>query len=692
VPLDPAYPPERLAWMLDETKAPVVLTQARLRGGLPPGGYERLCLDTDWPLIATAPAMPPAAEATAEHLAYVIYTSGSTGRPKGVMVPHRALCNHLVWMQATFPLTPDDRVPQKYSLSFDVSAWEVLGPLIAGARSIILRPGGHLDRDYFVRLILDQHITVIDLVPSMLRYLLEDDRLPASRLRRITCGGEAMPVALQNRFFERMGAELHNLYGPTEATIGSTFWTCQRGSTDHTVPIGRPIANTQVYVLDRYLNLVPPGAAGELHIGGDGLARGYLNLPDLTAERFIPDPFTAGAQARLYKTGDLVRQRASGELEYLGRIDDQVKIRGFRIELGEIEAALKHHSAVGDAAVIATADPAMTAQTPPTSQAPARDDEPHTLIQRLTIVGQQRADALLAEMETMTEPEAELLLDLDRRPGAARNVMIRKLPELDLYLRLNDEGFIRPPREHQRTWILERALDEFTDDLRHLGTLASRFVPGSARAAIEEDWSTGRARYSANELVIANQQVMQDWERPLMRAMAEIVGGSGRNALEVGFGMGLAAGYLQETGVRSHTIIECNDDVAMAFEQWRNQYPDRDIRLVKGRWQDVLPELGTSYDGILFDTYPVSEDEFVDSIVNRITFAEDFIAPAASLLKRGGVLSYYSNEIDSFGRGHQRLVLRHFRALELSVVRELIPPHDCNYWWADSMVAVKATK
>jgi hypothetical protein len=270
--------------------------------------------------------------------------------------------------------------------------------------------------------------------------------------------------------------------------------------------------------------------------------------------------------------------------------------------------------------------------------------------------------------------------------------MIRKLPELDLYLRLNDEDFIRPPREHQRTWILERALDELTDDLRHLDTLASRFVPGSVRAAIEQDWARSRARYSATELVIADQQVMQDWERPLMRAMAEIVGGPGRKVLEIGFGMGLAAGYLQETGIRSHIIVECNDDVAAAFEQWRNHYPDRDIRLVKARWQDVLSELGTDYDGILFDTYPVSEDEFVDSIVNRIAFAEDFIAPAASMLKGGGVLSYYTNEIDSFSRGHQRLVLRHFRAVELSVVRKLAPPDDCNYWWADSMVAVKATK
>jgi amino acid adenylation domain-containing protein/non-ribosomal peptide synthase protein (TIGR01720 family) len=291
---------------------------------------------------------------TVDNLAYVIYTSGSTGQPKGAMNTHRGLCNRLRWMQQAYHLTPADRVLQKTPFSFDVSVWEFFWPLMTGARLVMARPGGHQDSAYLVQLVAAQQITTLHFVPSMLGLFLEEPRLETcASLRRVLCSGEALPFELQERFFARLDGELHNLYGPTEASIDVTAWACQRQSQSPSVPIGRPIANTQIYLLDAQLQPVPIGVAGELHIGGVGLARGYLHRPDLTAEKFIPHPFSPEPGARLYKTGDLARYLPEGAIEFLGRLDQQVKIRGFRIELGEIEAVLRHHPAVGEVVVLA---------------------------------------------------------------------------------------------------------------------------------------------------------------------------------------------------------------------------------------------------------------------------------------------------------------------------------------------------
>jgi amino acid adenylation domain-containing protein/non-ribosomal peptide synthase protein (TIGR01720 family) len=358
VPVDPAYPKERLAFMLEDTQAHVLLTQQRLVAGLPPHGAPRLCLDTDWEIVAQASDANPVSGVTDANLAYVIYTSGSTGAPKGVMIEHRAICNHLRWMQSTFPLTESDRTLLKYSFSFDASILEIFCPLLVGARLIITEPGGHVDSEYLVQLLVEQEVTALDLVPSMLQVLLEDKTFRTCRsLRRITCGGEAMPVELMEELLQWLDVEFTNMYGLTEATISSTFWTSRiRGNRQRTVPIGRPVANTQIYVLDARLNPVPIGVPGELYIGGDGVARGYLNRPDLTGEKFIPDPFVREPDARLYHTGDLARYLADGNIEYLGRVDQQVKIRGFRIELGEIETVLLQHSSVEACSVAALED------------------------------------------------------------------------------------------------------------------------------------------------------------------------------------------------------------------------------------------------------------------------------------------------------------------------------------------------
>ena len=353
LPLDPSYPGDRLAFMLKDAAVKFLLCTEAFLGHLPPCGARVFCLDG----IGEESEENPSSGATAGNLAYVIYTSGSTGKPKGVMICHRSLSNHLLWRHSYFPLVRADRVLHKASFSFDDSVWELLEPLTAGACVVMAKPEGHFDSAYLVSLIAEQHISVACFPPPLLRAVLDEPDLERCRsLRRVTTGGEALTIELQRRFLDRLPIDLYNGYGPTEATIAATFFTCEHNSDRPSVPIGRPIANTQIYILDRHLHPVPIGVPGELHIGGVGLARGYLNRPELTAERFIPNPFSDDPDARLYKTGDLARYLPDGNIEFLGRFDDQVKIRGFRIELGEIETALNEHPDIKACAVLARDD------------------------------------------------------------------------------------------------------------------------------------------------------------------------------------------------------------------------------------------------------------------------------------------------------------------------------------------------
>jgi amino acid adenylation domain-containing protein len=358
VPLDPAYPRERLAFMLDDAQAPVVLTQERFAEELRRDcDAEIVTLDTNREVIARESDENPAGNVSFDNLAYMIYTSGSTGTPKGAMNTHGAIHNRLLWTQDAHRLTPEDRVLQKTPFSFDVSVWEFFWPLMTGARLVLARPGGHQDSAYLVRLIREQEITTLHFVPSMLQVFLEEREVETcSSLKRVICSGEALPFKLQQNFFSRSRAELHNLYGPTEAAVDVTQWTCKRESQQQVVPIGKPIANTQTYILGKQMEPVPQGVAGELHLGGVQLARGYYKRADLTAEKFIPNPFSDEPGGRLYMTGDLARHIGEGEIEYLSRIDHQVKVRGFRIELGEIEAALVQHEAVRECVVLARED------------------------------------------------------------------------------------------------------------------------------------------------------------------------------------------------------------------------------------------------------------------------------------------------------------------------------------------------
>ena len=260
-------------------------------------------------------------------------------------------------MQDAYLLQQGDRVLQKTPFSFDVSVWEFFWPLLTGATLVVAKPGGHRDPGYLVKLIQQERITTMHFVPSMLQTFLEAHGVEECRsLKKVFCSGEALPYEVQQRFFERLQAELHNLYGPTEAAVDVTYWACKRDYGNRIVPIGRPIANTQIVILDGSSQPVPIGVAGELHIGGVNLARGYLHQPDLTAEKFVPNPFSELDTDRLYRTGDLARFLPDGNVEYLGRTDNQVKIRGYRIELGEIEAALEEQPEIKQAVVIARED------------------------------------------------------------------------------------------------------------------------------------------------------------------------------------------------------------------------------------------------------------------------------------------------------------------------------------------------
>ncbi|MEV4068742.1 amino acid adenylation domain-containing protein [Nonomuraea fuscirosea] len=370
LPLEPGLPAERLAYMIEDARARTVLTGAASTTVLPAG--VALSLTGPEPDPAALPRTGPAADPAAatglapdpaadspdvpgsparvhpDSPAYVIFTSGSTGRPKGVGVSHRAIVNRLLWMQEAFGLAPDERVLHKTPLSFDVSVWELFWPLITGAGLVVAEPDAHRDGARLAALAAAHDVTTMHFVPSMLELFLDEPDLPA--LRRVICSGEALGAELAARCHDRLPhTELHNLYGPTEAAVDVTWHPYEPG--EPSVPIGRPVANTRLEVLDAGGRRVPVGTPGELCLGGVQLARGYVSRPGLTAERFVPDPYGPPG-ARLYRTGDLARWLPTGEIQYLGRTDFQVKIRGQRVELGEIEALLTAEASVRAAVVV----------------------------------------------------------------------------------------------------------------------------------------------------------------------------------------------------------------------------------------------------------------------------------------------------------------------------------------------------
>jgi amino acid adenylation domain-containing protein/non-ribosomal peptide synthase protein (TIGR01720 family) len=360
VPVDPAYPSERIDFILEDTKACFVITTSNHRHKMPAGtACHFIELDSEWESVSRESGSRLETALTQNHIAYVLYTSGSTGKPKGVLTEHKALVNRLLWGQQYIPLTASDAILQKTTFCFDVSVFELLWPLIAGARLVFAKPEGQKDNEYLKWMIESRGITILHFVPPMLEaLLLELQPGECSGLKNVLCGGESLKIPLVQLFKQKLPlAALHHLYGPTEAAIDVTYWPVP-GSIKETdlIPIGKPVANTSLYILDAADNLVPPGSIGELHIGGMQVARGYLNQPELTAEKFVPDPFSKEPGARMYRTGDMAKWLVDGNIAFMGRRDDQVKIRGNRVEPAEVESVLQQAPGVSRAVVLVLTD------------------------------------------------------------------------------------------------------------------------------------------------------------------------------------------------------------------------------------------------------------------------------------------------------------------------------------------------
>ncbi|MBA2682201.1 MAG: non-ribosomal peptide synthetase, partial [Ktedonobacteraceae bacterium] len=431
----------------------------------------------------------------------------------------------LLWMQDAYQLTTADRVLQKTPMSFDVSVWEFFWPLITGATLIMARPGGHQESRYLAQLIDEQQVTTLHFVPSMLSIFLQEVLLKQCQsLKHVICSGEALPYHLQQEFFQQTSANLYNLYGPTEAAIDVTHWTCRRASTNRLVPIGHPIANIQIYLLDQHLHPVPIGVAAELYIGGVGLSRGYYQRPELTAERFVPHPFSHTGE-RLYRTGDLARFLPDGAIEFLGRIDNQIKLRGFRIELGEIEAVLGKHPAVYENVVVVQTD---------------TEGEKHLVAY---VVAKQDETLAIADLRQLLQEHLpyymvpSFFIQLPSLPLAPNGKIDRRsLPALTPQRSATDSAFVKPSGNIEcaiaEMWRLVLGIEHIGvyDNFFHLGgqsLLATRIlsrirqtfqVEVSLRAFFDAPTISWLARDVAQTLVA--QHGTDEWTPPPTSAVA----------------------------------------------------------------------------------------------------------------------------------------------------------------------------
>ncbi len=357
IPIDPSYPQNRVEFMISNSNAKVLITQKHIVDHLPQNISNFILIDDDWNKIAGESGENFQSAVELDNLAYMIYTSGSTGMPKGVMITHRALANHMMWLKNAFQFDSSDSLLQKTPFSFDSSGWEFYLPLIIGGRLVMAVPDGHMDTAYLVNTIIKNSITIIQFVPSLFRMFLNEQGIEnCTSLKFINCIGEALTYDLTEKLFEKLDLDFYNFYGPTEATMDATYYKCEADSKNKSIPIGKPLYNTQAYILDKFLNPVPVGVTGELFLGGVQIAKGYFNRPELTQEKFINDIFSDKPGGQLYKTGDLTKYLHDGNIEFIGRADQQVKLRGFRIELGEIETVLSRHNKIKEAAVIVRED------------------------------------------------------------------------------------------------------------------------------------------------------------------------------------------------------------------------------------------------------------------------------------------------------------------------------------------------
>jgi amino acid adenylation domain-containing protein len=672
VPLDPAYPRPRIQTMLEDAGVVAVLAQPHLVADL-----QALAI----PVVSVEPPSDDietldnnlTSDVGTQHLAYMIYTSGTTGHPRGVRVTHDNL-THSTLARREHYVDPVRCFLLLSSMSFDSSVAGIFWTLADGGTLVIPDRERFLDTRYLAQLIHQHSVSHILCIPSVYQHVLAEGSGALSSLRTVIVAGETCPAELVTTHFDQLSStRMYNEYGPTEGTVWATVFDCS-AAFGSTVPIGRPIARTQAYVLDEQRRPVPIGVAGELYIGGRGIAQGYHNQPQLTAERFVANPFDDSQAKRLYRTGDCVYYREDGVIEFLGRGDHQVKIRGHRIELQEIETALQQHRGVKEAVVVACDVPSAV-----DANSSAGVDK---LLESLRAMDPAEAERLISEACDHTDVAHS---DKTSERASSKQHLARSHNEtgFEVSVRIKDDGFIGPPRLTQREWLINQALGEWVDDLRHLDTVTRRFVAGA---------DTRLAPFDISQAELDAQSIMEDWQTPVMRAMAQHVTADNGHVLEVGFGRGVSADFIQELGVRTHTVIEPNEySIQNYYRPWRERHKDRDIRMLQGRWQDVVGDLET-YDAIFFHAFPLNEREFVDHVIHSITYAEHFFPTAAAHLRSGGVFTYLTTEIDSFSRRHQRLVFRHFSELTLSVMPLEIPEDTADTWWADSMVIARVQK
>ncbi|MEO1614411.1 MAG: amino acid adenylation domain-containing protein [Planctomycetota bacterium] len=655
VPMDPASPTQRIKDIIRSADIKKAVLGDRRHENL----FEQV-----FPLPQDAtPEIDPGHSPVSiggDDLAYVLHTSGSTGAPKGVSVEHHAL-----WNSTRARLNFYGASPQRFLLVspnwFDSSIAGIFGTLCSGGQLVIASPEEVRDLASTADLIEQHSVTETLMLPSLYQLLVKHaDASRLKSLKRVIVAGEACPPSLVRQHEETLpSVKLFNEYGPTEATVWAT--SHELIPSQQAVSIGRSVGGVETLLLDENLNSVPVGLPGEICLAGDRLAKGYYGDPELTDERFIQDP-RPERDGRLYRTGDLGQLNVDGTLTFLGRKDSQVKINGRRTELAEIESALLEVPGVLDAGVGLV--PVQRNQLA---------SEPESLVDRLNELAPEIAEELLSQAETSAAPSNR----------SAVEVVQMEDERFRLSMEMKQKGLIATPRERQRKWLLDQVLRETASNLNELHRVASQFVPGDQTPHLPRNLAADQ---------LSEQEIMEDWQTPLMRAMADWATESHGDVLEIGFGRGVAATMIQSFGVRTHTVIEMNPhSIKDHFHPWRERHSDRAIRLVEGRWQDVMDEL-EDYDAVFFHAFPMNEQEFMDYVATSATFAEHFFPVAARLLRPGGAFTYLTTEINSLSRRHQRSLLEHFEQIQMKVQPLEVPEDTKDAWWADSMVLVRAIK
>ncbi len=650
LPIDPNYPSKRCEYLIENSGTRLIICYKSFVPKIDSVKCSLLFIE-DLLNSSEELKLQSAPNFDDSRLAYIIYTSGSTGSPKGVKISHKNLNSSIYSRLSYYPKSPK-RFLLTPSLSFDSSIAGIFWTLSTGGELIIPSEEQARDSQKLARLIDSQAISTWLCVPTLYSQALK--HLESQTLETVIVAGEICPTALVTDHFERLPkSALYNEYGPTEASVWATVHKCKASDTQlPSIPIGKPIPTATLRVLDANGLDVPIGHEGELFIGGAGVTLGYVGETSLNQGAFIIIDET-----RYYRTGDQVKWNESGSLLFIGRSDTQVKLRGYRIETGEVEATFNTHPTIEQTVVVI-------------------GNDYDALPDWNSIIKAVPENALKSALEKI-KTESSI-----PKSKSNRNVANS---EFTIEYHQHESNFLSTPRKTQRDWLINQALAEVSDDLKHLDNISSSFVKGYGKETDERIDDVESSR-------ITKDEIMESWQYPIMEAMAKYATESHGDVLEIGFGRGVSAEYIQEQSVKSHTIIEMDDAIIEKyFEPWRKNHDQKDIRIHEGRWQDAIENLDT-FDSIFFHTYPMNEEEFVEYILNSVTFAAHAFPSMAKHLKKGGVFTYFTAEIDSISRRHQRKLLEHFSEISFRIIDLEIPENTKDAWWSKTIAVIKAVK